>query len=153
MFKWSRRPIGFENKCPTFKCSLCNNNSIGIWQCQHCNYSKLMSNMFCQKHAFLAFPTSDIIFAKTEPDRNDLISPCDVDHMLDILALLEGEAHLWTHLTNMITIFLFLIWTFWSYLSFHSITKSWIISIHHSWSCRGETWPVPQTTPCTEWKG
>ena len=50
--------------------------------------------MFCQKHAFLAFPTSDIIFAKPEPDRNDLISPCDVDHMLDILALLEGEAHL-----------------------------------------------------------
>ena len=60
--------------------------------------------MFCQKHAFLAFPTSDIIFAKTEPDRNDLISPCDVDHMLDILALLEGEAHLQSRLTNMITI-------------------------------------------------
>ena len=55
----------------------------------------LMSSMFCQSiYVFAAFPTSDIIFTKPEPDRNYFISPCDVDHMLDILALFKGEAHL-----------------------------------------------------------
>ena len=63
--------------------------------------------MFCQSiYVFAAFPNRTS-FLQNQKFKNysSPISPCDVDHMLDILALLEGEAHLKTRLTNMITIF------------------------------------------------